>query len=381
VALARSLALLPLVLLAACSGHAPPRALPLFPMQSAWRTPVPDQVVPPLAADSSRVFVATRDGALTALSQDDGAVAWRVESRGGPVAATAGLLVVRSEGGTVSSLRPRDGQLRWKAETGIAGTLPAVLDGDRLYVAGRGLVALDAESGRLLWSDPHGAEITSPPVPTATRLLVGDADGVLRSVDRATGVTLWSRLTGARVLAPPLVDEAKRRVYVGTTDRRILELGLDKGEPGWRWKVGADIQGGGLLLPGRVVFAGFDAVLWALQRGGNLAWRAALPSRPLGAPLLVRDSIVLVCREKDVVGLSAATGRLTGSLRTTAEIQTPPLVLGSRLVVGLRDRSVEAYALAQAPAPPTPEGTPPSASPPDPAPPDRPEVEDPGGSR
>jgi outer membrane protein assembly factor BamB len=385
VAVARSLAFLPLALLAACSGHAPPRAVPLFPMQSAWRTLLPDQVVPPLAADSGRVFVSTRDGSITALAPGDGTVAWRVAGPGGPVTASNGSVVVRSETGAVWSLGPRDGALRWKAETGVAGTLPAVLDGDHVYVAGRGLVALDAESGRTLWTDPHGAEITSPPVPTVSRLVVGDADGVLRSLDRASGVTRWSRLTGKAVLAPPLVDEGKGRIYVGTTDRSILEVGLEKGEPGWRWKVGADIQSGGLLLPDRVVFAAFDAVLWALGRGGSLAWRAPLPSRPLGAPLLVRDSILLVCRERDLLGFSSASGLRTGGLRTTAEIRTPPLVVGSLVVLGLRDRSVEAYTLPEpSPAPALePPATAPArgSAPPEEPPPDGPPVEDPGGAR
>jgi len=302
------------------------------------------------------VFVATTDGAVTALDAESGAALWTVAGLGGPPAATDGVLVVRSESGTVTSLRPRTGEVRWTVETGVAGSLPVAIDGDRLYVGGRGLAALEVESGRRLWADPHGAEITARPVATPTRVLVGDADGVLRSLDRTTGVTQWSRLTGGPVLAPPLVDVERRRVYLGTTDRLIREFSLDKGDPGWRWKVGADVQAGGVLLRDQVVFAAFDAVLWALNRGGNLAWRRPLPSRPLGAPLLVRDSILLVCRERDILGYSTATGRPRGGLRTTAEIRTPPVITGPRLVIGLRDRSVEAYALPAA-APATPAKT------------------------
>jgi eukaryotic-like serine/threonine-protein kinase len=350
VALERSLAVLLLVLVSACGGRVAPHA-PLFPLTATWTATLEDFVVSPLATDTVRVYVATRDGTLTALDRATGDVAWRVRGLGGPPAATEGHVVVRGETGTIYSLRPRDGALRWKAETGVAGALPPTLDGDRLYVGGQGLVALHLADGKPLWTRPAGAPITAPPVATVSRLLVGDARGMLRCLDRATGTELWSRPTGGTIVAPPLVDERRRRLYVGTTDQRIAEFTLDRGKRGWQWPVGADVQAGGLLLPGRVVFAAFDDVLYALARGGNLAWRAPLPSRPLGAPVLVRGYVVVVCHENEIVGFTTAAGRPSGSLRTTAEIRTPLLVAGPLIVVGLRDRSVVAYSPPDTSAP------------------------------
>ena len=114
-----------------------------------------------------------------------------------------------------------------------------------------------------------------------SRLLAGERDGTLRCRDRADRPVAVGRSDRPALLAPPLVDEARRRLYLGTTDKRILELSLDKGERGWAWRVGADIAHPGLLLPGQVLFASHDAVLYSLRRGGNLNWRGALPSRPL----------------------------------------------------------------------------------------------------
>ena len=80
--------------------------------------------------------------------------------------------VRRGEDGTVWSLRPRDGTPRWTTETAIPGTLPVVLDGDRLYVAGDGVAALDMETGRVLWTHTTVSEVTAPPVPTSTATTV-----------------------------------------------------------------------------------------------------------------------------------------------------------------------------------------------------------------
>jgi outer membrane protein assembly factor BamB len=295
----------------------------------------------------------------------------------GRLSAGEGVLLVRDEQGVVTSLHPRTGATRWRVETGVAGTLPIVLDGERALVAGQGLAAIALESGASVWADRSGAEITAPPVPLTARLLTGEKDGTLRCRDRATGASLWALRTAEPLVAPPLVEESRGRIYLGSTDRRILEVSLDKGKPGWRWKVGADVAHAGLLLNGRVIFASYDAVLYAFARGGNLAWRAALPSRPLAAPLVVEGRIVVACLENQVVAFDAATGAKDGGFNTSAEIRTPPIRVGDLIVLGLRDRSVIAYGLAGSAPPPTPEAGPdsePAAEPatPEPAKPQAP---------
>jgi outer membrane protein assembly factor BamB len=343
-AVSRSLASLLGLVLAGCAGsHHVPRP-PLFPLAPAWKTLLDEFVVAPLAADGRRVFVATRGGAVRALDRTTGTVAWKVDGMPGRLSATDGVVLVRGEDGTLWSLQPRAGTVRWTTRSGIGGTLPVVLDGDRALVAGQGLAAVDLASGRVLWSDASGAETTAPPVATAARVYAGESDGTLRCRDRATGVTLWTLRTGRALLAPPLVDPARHRLYLGTTDKRILEASLDRGKRGWAWRVGADIGHPGLLLPDEVLFASYDAVLYSLHRGGNLAWRGALPSRPLSAPIPIQGYVLVACVENEMVVFDPDTGTRAGSLRTAAEIRTPPIVAGSLVIVGLRDRSVVAYA-------------------------------------
>jgi outer membrane protein assembly factor BamB len=272
-------------------------------------------------------------------------VTWKAEGVAGRLSAADGIVLVRGDDGALWSLQPRTGGVRWRADTGVGGLLPAVIDGDRAFVAGHGLAAVDLASGRVLWSDRSGAETSAPPVTAESRLLAGEADGTLRCRDRSTGLSLWTLRTRRPLLAPPLVDLERRRLYLGTTDKRILEVSLDRGDPGWAWRVGADVRHAGLLLPGQVLFASLDAVLHSLRPGGNLAWRGSLPSRPLAPPLLVAGHVVIACLENELVAFSAETGSKAGGLRTTAEIRTPPVLAGELLVIGLRDRSVIAYSL------------------------------------
>jgi outer membrane protein assembly factor BamB len=369
--------------IAGCAGKAPPPTPPLLPLPAAWKTLLGEFVAPPLATDGRRVFVATRDGVVRGLDPATGAVAWKAAGFPGALSAAEGVLLVRSDDGTLTSLHPRTGAVRWKASTGVAGEMPAVLDGDRALVPGRGLAAVEIPSGRTMWADTTGAATTAPPIAAGSRLLAGESDGTLRCRDRETGLSLWVARTGSALIAPPLVDESRRRLYLGTTDKRILEVDLDDGEKGWAWRVGADVAHAGLLLPGQVLFAPYDAVLYSLRPGGNLRWRASLPSRPLSPPLRVGDYVLLACLENDLVAFRPDTGKAAGRLRTTAEIRTAPLLApGGFVVVGLRDRSVVAYALpgaavpAESPVPPPPGPVDPPApdpsSPPPTGPPDAP---------
>jgi outer membrane protein assembly factor BamB len=353
-----------------CSGSRPAPRAPIFPAVATWKTLLGEPVTSPLAADSRRIFVATRDGAVRALDPKTGEVLWQAASVPGRLSAADGTLLVRDDSGVVTSLHPRTGAVRWRVETGIAGSLPLVVDGDRALVAGRGLAALALENGATAWSDRSGAETTAPPLPTTARLLTGEQDGTLRCRDRATGVSRWTLRTREPLLAPPLVDESRNRLYLGTTDRRILEASLDKGEVGWHWTIGADVGHAGLLQNGRVLFAAYDAVLYAFERGGNVAWRGSLPSRPLAAPLVVEGRVVVACLENQLVAFDAKSGEKAGSFATSAEIRTPPLLVGGLIVVGLRDRSVIAYGLAGSAPPPTPvPAEEPAAAPAPPAPP------------
>ena len=337
--------------LAGCTGARPAPHAPLLPPLAAWKTLLDESVVAPLAADGRRVFVATRDGAVRALDPATGAQLWRVEGLPGRLSASEGVLIVRGETGALASLHPRTSQLRWRTETPVAGALPALVDGDRVHVAGRGFASLIVETGAPVFVDGAGPETTAPPLAAQGRVFTGEADGSLRCRDRATGAVVWTLPTRSALAAPPLVDTRRKRLYLGTTDKRILEVSLADGEGGWSWRIGADASEAGLLYRGRVLFAPKDAVLYALEAGGNLAWRVALPSRPLSAPLLVDGRVVIACLENLLVSVDPDAGTLEGSFKTPAEIRAAPILAGGLLVLGLRDRSVIAYAPAGKAAP------------------------------
>ena len=360
---------------AACVFHRrrAPAAPAIFPLSTEWTAQVGDPFEgpafqPPLATDGTRVFVATVDGTVHGLDGGTGRERWSVANRPGPLSARPGLLVAREPDGTVWAMAPASGSARWKTETRVGGALPAALGDDAVLVGGEGLVALDAATGSVRWTADPPPRLSATPVAAGKWVFVPEQDGTLRCRDAATGNAVWAFSTRAALKAGPAVDETGRRVLLGTADRRFVALSLEQGRARWTWKVGADVPAPPTLLGDTVLFASHEDVLYALkQGGGNLVWRAPLPSRPLSPPLVAEGAVLVACygtrpKESFVVGFDARTGRRLGDMKTPSELAAPPILVGDAVVAGMRDRSVVRFRLA---GPETPEGVdkPPQALP------------------
>ena len=342
-----AIALVALASFAQCArSHLAPPAL--FPMKTSWITAVPDAIDSPLGTDGVRVFAALRGGSVAALDLA-GTIAWRREGPAGRLAARPGLLIVHEREGGVRSLEPDSGAVRWTAETPVGGAQPPTIDRDLVLVVGQGAAALETATGRVVWTASDGADAAAPAVASGGLLLVAETDGTLRCRDRATGRSLWAYHTSGALLAPPLVD-ASGRVLLGTTDGRFIALNL-KGKQLWRWKVGADVGSQAIVINDRVLFASFEAVLYSLNvHNGSMGWRYSLSSRPLSGPVEVGDAVLVVCQDRDLMGFDGRLGLKLGSFTAPAEIGTPPIVVGDRAFLGLRDRSVIALKLDMSPS-------------------------------
>ena len=275
----------------------------------------------------------------------------------GRLSAADGVVLVRAEDGTraepaaADRRRPLDGR-----RPASPGTLPAVIDGDRALVAGRGLAAVELASGRVLWTDRVGRPTsTAPPVSAgraAPRRRGGRHPALPRPRDRRA---VWTLRTGGALARP--AARRRARAAASTSARPTSgssRCSSDDGETGWRWRsepTSADAR----PAPSRPASSSPRTTPCSTRctAGGNLAWRARAALAPaLGAA----RSSAATCSWPAWRTRSSPSPRdrhaAPASLRTPAEIRTPPLLVGGRIVVGLRDRSVVAYAPAGAPWPP-----------------------------
>lgn len=251
-----------------------------------WRAKVANEVLAAPAVGGGLVLVRSNDGRVTALDAATGQRRWfwnhelpNLTVRGnGPVALGPGVAFVGNDDGSISALSMSDGAQAWQQAVGQAEGRTdldrmadvdgaPVLDGTTLYATSykRQTMALDAPSGRPLWSRENGG--VGGLGLAADRLVVADSLGTVWAIDRAGGGALWQQpLLARRALSAPAVhgDYA----VVGDFEGYLHWLKLDNGE------LAARIRAGGAAIRAQPVVA--DGVLVVQNIDGGLsAYRLA----------------------------------------------------------------------------------------------------------
>jgi outer membrane protein assembly factor BamB len=224
-----------------------------------WRADVQAPVWAGLAHDgeTGRLIVATDAGVVHALETagaQAGRAAWTFDTgkaiKARPAIVGDAVYVV-SDSGFLHRLDKKTGAERWRARVDAAppprlpgsdpksrwdryGSSVAVDDG-RLYVASRDqrLHALDAASGRELWTVAAGDIMTATPVVWRDLLLFADFAGRVQAVDTKDGRPRWSY--DARLpVAGDLVVDAAGRVFVGSRSYDLIALEAATGKELWK---------------------------------------------------------------------------------------------------------------------------------------------------
>jgi outer membrane protein assembly factor BamB len=137
---------------------------------------------------------------------------WRVPLVGSfvglPATDQAGVVVTSGEAQVVGISRV--GKVDWT--TAVDGALANAprLDGDRVFVAGKRVVAaLDRDTGQVVWSVPTAQGDTdnraNRPVVAGDSVVVTAADGLVLGLDRATGAERWRNVLPTATTAEPAV--------------------------------------------------------------------------------------------------------------------------------------------------------------------------------
>lgn len=111
--------------------------------------------------------------------------------------------------------------------------LAPVVEDDRLYIADRKgrVVALDAASGKEIWSVQTGVMLSAGPAVGGGLVLVGSSNAELIALAREDGALRWKTEVSSEVLAQPRLDID--RVIVQTADGSLAGLDPETGEQIW----------------------------------------------------------------------------------------------------------------------------------------------------
>jgi polyvinyl alcohol dehydrogenase (cytochrome) len=124
-----------------------------------------------------------------------------------------------------------------------------------------GLTSQTTPKLKLKWAFGFPGITTAQGTPTVFggRVFVGDANGIVYSLDAHTGCTYWTAMAAAAVRASPVLDNAGRSVYIGDLKANVYALDAATGKQLWKARAGEHpmsvitgspkLEGGRLYVP------------------------------------------------------------------------------------------------------------------------------------
>jgi outer membrane protein assembly factor BamB len=228
----------------------------------------------PMVLDG-KILIGSYDEHLYALHAATGALLWKVQAQG-PVHSTAGVLdgvaYVSGCDGQLRGVRIRDGQQVLQFDAGAyTGASPALEQNGARRSAYFGtfendVQAVDLAAQRRLWRYQH-PERKFPFYSSAAlaegMVVLGGRDKLVTALDARTGKALWTFATRARVDSSPAISGG--RVYVGSGDGKLYVLDLKSGKKLSEFEAGAPLSASPAVASGYLVIGSQDGVLYALK--------------------------------------------------------------------------------------------------------------------
>lgn len=137
-------------------------------------------------------------------------------------------------------------------------------DGETLFLSvfdQSRIVAINATTGKRLWSFQTGGWIGGMAVASATHVFIGSQDQFFYCLDKKTGKQVWKFETKWRIESGGVVDETF--VYFGSCDGGLYCLNQSDGK--LRWRFATDLGPDGRRR-GSVYFAAAEGQLYAVDR-------------------------------------------------------------------------------------------------------------------
>jgi eukaryotic-like serine/threonine-protein kinase len=219
------------------------------------------------------VLIGSYDTRLYAIDARTGKPRWNIATKG-MVHATAGvrdgMTFVTGCDAIFRAIRIADGREVFQIATGAYTAASPLLAGDRAYVGtfNAEMLALDLTRRSVAWR--YSQEDTEFPYYSSAaldgnRLIVGGRDKLVHAIDAISGKQLWTFAARARVDSSPAV--AAGRVYVGSGDGRLYVLDSASGKKLWEFDTGAGIAASPAIAGGRVIVGAEDGRVYVFGSG------------------------------------------------------------------------------------------------------------------
>ncbi|HEY5682732.1 MAG TPA: outer membrane protein assembly factor BamB [Sulfuricaulis sp.] len=292
------------------------RAFSINNGRELWETDVDRPVTGGIAAGDGLVIVVTKKGDVIALDQNDGKQRWTSQLSSQslvPAAVAAGVVVVQSVDGKLTALSTSDGRRLWRYERtepplSLHGTARPVIVADAVlsgFASGK-VVAVHIESGKLLWelpvAQPQGrneverlVDVDVSPVVIDSVLYAASYQGKIIALDAKSGRLLWSR----EVSTFTGMDTDTKNIYLTDDRSNVLAFDLRTGASVWKQeKLRARHLNAPRYMEGLVAVGDFEGyVHWLSSDDGHFVARYRLGSSAVRSQALADNDKLYVSNQ------------------------------------------------------------------------------------
>jgi outer membrane protein assembly factor BamB len=132
------------------------------------------------------------------------------------------------------------------------------------------VVGVDLKAKKIVWTYEHPQRkfpFYSSPAVAAGKVVIGGRDKFVHALDAKSGKPLWTFETRARVDSSPAL--AGNRVYIGSNDGRFYVLDLANGSKLWEFQAGSPLSASPAIAGGRIVIGAQDGQIYCfgVERG------------------------------------------------------------------------------------------------------------------
>lgn len=322
-----------------------------------------------------RVFVGSSDRGLYAVRAEDGAHIWRFETLGFVQSQPLydpkqDALYFGSNDGALYRVDARDGKLRWRFMTNAEVAHRPILNQGILYVtnANDTLLAIEAESGRLLWHQHRtpamGMEVAGYAGPTLFRnkVYTGFSDGTVAAFDAKTGRERWQPVDLAAeaegtlgelpqqldVDTTPVPDllELGPVVYVASYAGGVFALDAETGIQLWTnpgvfgvthlllWSEPSEASRPGAKGRKVLIASSGTTGIWGLEpETGRELWRRGIPYGGVSAAVPFVGALLVSASQLGIFLISPLGGELIDGIHVSDGISMAPAVYQNRAFV------------------------------------------------
>ena len=306
-----------------------------------WSMQTSDHIQSSPAVANGVVYIASYDANVYAFNATNGGLLWSFPTGSGAVGASPavvnGIMYIGDNGGRVWALNASTGTAIWRFSAGdTVYSSPTVANGV-VYIGGdyfdNGTVyALDASSGAKLWSFSTGnLWVYSTPAVANGVVYVGSYDhfattdtgvnsGLLYALDASTGKMLWSYPIGTEVLTSPIV--ADNVVYAGGDNTDFYALNASTGAKLWSYQIEfpSTYSWSSAAVAGGVMYVDFEGgPLFAFGSSNSATTPTPTPSTQTNAtvPALTDNGIVNLALSGNITSAQMSNVTIAAKNATT----------------------------------------------------------------